>query len=964
MRLLLPGRWERDKIKEGLNSIDPGSFDGALYQIQEIKHSGVPSIFARPFAFTKALESSFPEAVGDFDRLVQGIFLGIIEIAEYKLNKLISLTNTINKFEPYVDTKELDSFYVLKWQGRSIGSMFHDCLVFPGAKFIAASVWRNNPIGSTPEPQYIERDDNGFTLDITRQALDVKIERQMNLFGRDLVKSLFRHWNNKVKETLNIPAGQLLPTWLDRLLDITVDENKWKTTLKPVGSDEDINAQFVHFTNQALDISLKLESDTLTIPMISFNQGNNIFTDSIVKFAGDKYPDLPVTSESMALLDFDNGGCTMSRKPGTSPTYEVRLKGWNEFFSWSPIEENIIDGGMASVQLWPDFKADGWNVNYVYLAVNGDLKKAYCPSIQLLKDNQGTVIKTVGIDDGPSSGCLTNFPIEYVEVLLDVRGGVTPSGIFMDDRPMVNQSSAESTISIDFGTTNTSVGSTDEKTGIADCMAFRHMTRDLFATGYWWHKDNKSLREESRFLPTAFSEDTLTSLPSELLFSSSNEKLQGHDSLKNPILHYTIPHPFFIRKSKEVSAYKMLVDDFKWKSPDVFEGDSLTKAYLKLVLHMALAQLRKDEQCVKVNIIPTYPLAFGESKYKNFKDLLENIFDEINEDTGIALCIAIVNTTRTCQELVSETKAVKAFSARMPEEGRAELVVDIGGGTTDLAMWVKIGSDVYELVESIRYGGNQYLKFLAERFKDQPRDAEGGPIENVEDRVIALQKLIREHKSGINGVFGCYRERERTAARSRINRFFTGIFFYTYRLLEKFNLKKVNFYPVGNGWRLVEGLKNPSYTIDKYVKALFDHKGIDAEVILPIDIVDLKGAVCKGSKIIEKNSDYVHPANIEVKTIAGGTVEVGGELLRWDEMVPTRALSSAPPPEINTTKFIDEFLDATGISDPGVTRSQINAELKKKFGDAYSELPAEQVGLKKSVLSVFLEHIYPRMFLY
>ena len=57
MRLLLPDKWDTDKIKEGLNTIDPASFEGGLYQAQKIKHSGVLSIFARPLAFTKALES-------------------------------------------------------------------------------------------------------------------------------------------------------------------------------------------------------------------------------------------------------------------------------------------------------------------------------------------------------------------------------------------------------------------------------------------------------------------------------------------------------------------------------------------------------------------------------------------------------------------------------------------------------------------------------------------------------------------------------------------------------------------------------------------------------------------------------------------------------------------------------------------------------------------------------------------
>ena len=352
-------------------------------------------------------------------------------------------------------------------------------------------------------------------------------------------------------------------------------------------------------------------------------------------------------------------------------------------------------------------------------------------------------------------------------------------------------------------------------------------------------------------------------------------------------------------------------------------------------------------------------------KYALFKQLVQDLLNQISRETSIALALAVVNTRHLERELVSETMAAKAFSSviRTPDEDRAELVVDIGGGTTDMAMLVRKGNEIYELVESIRYGGKQYLKFLAERFNDQPKD-NGKAINNVEDRVIALQKLIRGDKNGIDGVLRCYGGKGGTAARSRIDRFFTGIFFYIYKLLEKYNMKKVNFYPVGNGWRLIEGLKNPSYTIENYIKTLFKHREIDSEVTLPSNIIDLKGAVCRGAKKIAEDADYVHPKNIEVKTIVGATVKVGEKTLSWDEMVPTGALAPAPLPAINTTEFINEFLASTGISDLRVSKSQINAALRQQFGNAYFNLPAEQVGLKKSVLSVFLEHIYPHMFLY
>jgi len=914
-RLLLPGNWNHIAPKVGLNKIIPSDFEGRLYNSANIKSAGVPSILAHPYVFTKALTMAppNPQAMQQFTSLVKALFLGIVDVNPIDLAIGNRLTKLLQSFEP-----RMNHFYILKWKNMTVGGIYPDCLAFPGAKFVVSSEYeaQSSPVGPHPEPDY-----SGITF----QNLEKEIEKRISLYSPDLVKALFARWIQEIIAILALPSGDGMPVWLQRLLDVSNTE--WNTTLvAPNGSLDD-------FTSVSNTVQLRHNRGITSIPLRKITQ--NIFCERIVQFANGDIPDIPVKSQHLRLIDI---AATTYMREGGNVRYSIQLKGWPGPIQWSPIQ--AIDGDQGSILLWPNFKADGWNVNYVFFAPS-TIFSGLRPKLRLMNADF-TLIKELS----EREGCRTNVPVEYVEVLLQGE----PAGVFVDNRKRIGRGQTNITISLDFGTTHTSIGVKDDNTGEYQLFNFEDMTHDILGMDYFYSDDIEitRVRRGSFWFPPASFDDALTALPSELVFKTKELLLAGDHVLNEPLKNFRLPHP----KIEQDRLHEIIVANFKWNAPEPFTREQLTKSYLKIVLHMGLAVLRRNYLCTNVSIVPTYPLAFGRKRFKEYREILVGpngdggIFAEIFEETGINLSLAIVNTNTGLQELVAESYAAKAFWS--PAPGTAELVVDIGGETTDIALWVN-GN---EFVDSFQYGANRYLQYLARHFRTYPPG-----VTDLNERMIALQKKMRE--SGIGGVLNIYPPAQKVTAQQAIDRFFQGLFEYLYRLLSASGAKKVHLYPAGNGWRLIEGYVPPSDNIPNYVNNWFDGKGISFSVSLPKDS-DYKGLVCKGARRIADGGWYIHPdLTTPVKTILGGDIQVSGVTKKWNDMAPTGPLGT-PPLGFDVTPFIKSLPFSSSVN---IDIATISGLLANHCQNATYLCPGGMLGLNKSIFAVFLEKIYPEYYL-
>lgn len=800
----------------------------------------------------------------------------------------------------------LNDFIVLEWKNQPIGGIYPDCFVFPGAKFEA----------------------DEFSDEIRWNSLTDEVQKKENQLGSDIVRALFTKWINEIASILNLPEGINGPLWFQMLSQVS---NQWISPVQP--SPAALN----EFTTVISNVQLTFNNKLVTIPIRSVTK--NIFCEKIIRFASGKMPDLPVKSEYLNLVDEVNR---------VGDTYQVTLKGWKGTIAWTPQE--IVDGDRASILLWPNFKAADWNVNYI-LFYPSDIFRGHNPSLSLINfDGQNTsCIAEVKEEAGVAAGCATNQEIAHIEVSCDEES----VGIFLDKRPRIDAGVGRRRISIDFGTVYTSLAVWDGENN--NTFILQDMTVDALDMNYY---DQNEFKGFPAWLPTFIG--PITSLPSELIFLSLDVILPAN--LSRHIQCFTIPY------FKCEKLIRTAITRFKWQEPPILEGfrGNLVKAYLKMVMHMALANLRRLHNTQNVTIVPTYPLAFDNQRYTDYMIWLNQLINDLITETGMGIQLE-ATTVNGLQVLVGESYAAKALYA--PPPPTAEFVVDIGGGTTDIALL--IGNNILA-VDSFRYGGNLFLEYLATRIFPNPTKPDfifinDFTYDSIGVKTIALQRAIRVAGS-IRELFNQFNDSQRSRAEEALYRFFDGLFEYLRLLLSANNLQNNIFlYLIGNGWRLIEGFSAVP-NIASFVEQWFDKKGIKLIANLPEGLGWKEVLAIGANKIVEQNA-YDPPKDFldkPIKTISGGKVRMiwnsGNRDFTPTDPIPTDGLGFTlrDNPTFDTTAFVASLPFRPLLDTPlNVIAARLNAEcMVGMWGIA-----GGGVSLARSVFAKFLEKIYPEFYL-
>ena len=678
---------------------------------------------------------------------------------------------------------------------------------------------------------------------------------------------------------------------------------------------------------------------------------DDILCKRVIRFENVKIPDLPVK------LDYVD--CVSAVSP-TDSTYQIKLKGVDRRIPHTP---EFIQGDEASILLWPSFTADDWKVNYFFFHGSkgfNDLK----PFLRLrLKSGSITepfIPPDVKVGMG---GCKTDSPITHVEVLRETNGERENVGIFKDTRIPAPGKTTVYDLSLDFGTSNTSLAI--EHNGIRE-LEIKDETIDLLDK----HYDKNLIHKNSWWLPTYIPPEVsiLKSIPSELIFR--DKFMRSPESLPDPLAKYTIPHPLFFR----IGAEAHITTNFKWEAYKPFRGreEDTVKAYLKTVMLMALAFLRKDYLASGVNLIATYPLAFGSKKRDNYREWLETILSELGGETGMTVEFKTTHTAKSRRDLVAESDAGIARSAPTG----AAFVVDIGGGTTDIALTL-LGRK-FLAVDSIKYAGNVYINYLATKLFPDMLEKESAcrnirdEVEKIQCREIYLQRQIRNKGIG-NGVFEKYRDKpSRDTAQLVLAKFFDGLFEYLCRILHANKLTdNVTLYPIGNGWMLLEGLGIDN--IRTHLKNKFRERGITLDVTIS-QTFTMKGAVATGALEAVRNSDYIPhyiPRNLDeveksyesVGSIVGGKVKIkwsdGEVLTEPNHHVPYKM----PTDNRDVIEFDTmEFIDSLPFSPKDTPKKEVADRLNRACRD-YLGTHEGKLSLTRSIFTAFLEEVYREYYL-
>ncbi|MGR3318232.1 MAG: hypothetical protein ACUZ8O_07090 [Candidatus Anammoxibacter sp.] len=1019
------------------------SYNKMLYDINIINSSGVPSLLAHPFIFSKRLEDRNKTAIDQFNILVKGLFTGIIKLKKIDLKNLGSLGSVIKRFQ----SDKHDSFSVLYWRKNPVGGVHPKCLVFP-----------RNGI----KHAFLEEIDKEIDIEIER------LEKRNIQRGLEEIRFYFKKWTDEVGEIFEnerriTENSYDKPEWLKQLLNMG---NKWlgseievydalvkknalklednslpleQVKLEKNDRDEIIDITLVRYmdnikcsnTNDgtsvnvsAIDKDLKLGADCriecradgknmcpncsgddnkrpvieqesffelssgkfiiwkdfaecsrphgcneITIvdngekrhAILSFGKlkirvdgqiltKNDIFCEKIVKFknTGKKEPDLPIKSAFLDFIDKPNNDSFKFHNGGNE--YKIKLKGIREVINHIAQYDEY---DAASILLFPDFRTREWSINYAFLFLPPEIGRA---SIKLFNVNN----KELGVLKSPNA-IKTDEPVSHIEMLISDK----PMGIFLDSRELIEDSLPQAcSMSIDFGTSNTIVAIKDDQGGgVVNFNAFKLEDKSYDLLRYdMVHK--ALIRNNTYWLPSYMPEGTLISTPSEIIFRDKNEK-NKLESLNRPIYSFTIPNPDYTRHD----ADETVIMNFKWSGKRPFDIESrrtkLVKAYLKMVLHIVLAGCRSNNYS-KIKLVATSPLAFGKNKTEKYKNLLfEEIVKEVMDETG--LVIDSFTGRNGAIRLLSESEAGKA---RCNSVGN-EIVVDIGGGTTDIALF-RNGEIL--AMDSTEYGGKDFIHANADLlFKGlETSFADSGFQFNKDQKEILITKAIRT--DGImNGIIGQMNlqpgDNDYLNINNKISFFFEGIFDYLEKFLVGYNIKEITLYPLGNCWNFLDFYAgNPDDKQDKIDTIVkFIEKNIKPnDIKVNVDVKALehgKEAVATGAlRLLDAGYEPIDITTDEITVhskLGCADVTIGDYTTNGMEDIPFKVASNPDnknkKPKVDARNFIKSLKnwEQRSVSNETTIANEFVDEISKNIRE---DVDGNWV-LRRSLYSIFLSKI-------
>jgi hypothetical protein len=215
-----------------------------------------------------------------------------------------------------------------------------------------------------------------------------------------------------------------------------------------------------------------------------------------------------------------------------------------------------------------------------------------------------------------------------------------------------------------------------------------------------------------RFFPTGLA--YTNPLPTILLDLAEYQAVPFRESRSLPRFVIPPPRPVFDEnEAQHYSTNGVLKQDFKWRGDDI-----LRRAFLEQFALVVAYQLRRELSSLPqvLTLTGSYPLAYDHEQHGHLIEAFEDV-QKIFERGGFQGVVL--------EELISESYANYLFideqyrSMNRNENGRL-LVVDIGGGTTDICVSTEVGRVCY--LDSLMIGGKDISeKLLPYRVLEQDR---------------------------------------------------------------------------------------------------------------------------------------------------------------------------------------------------------------------------------------------------
>lgn len=540
---------------------------------------------------------------------------------------------------------------------------------------------------------------------------------------------------------------------------------------------------------------------------------------------------LPVDGEEEVCVDWPKGGVV--EDPEHPGTWRAHLRGWQRPWEWSVSrfrEEGLSDPGATALLLWPGFEDPSWKAETVVFALRNE--KSTAPPAPTLRcyvagprDKRVTAnLRGPDIELAGTSirGMVFHSHSRFEALELRSPGGQAWGYLLPSRRPLRPSKVASGTLALDFGTSNT----------VAAWLAAGESNPEPLAA------DANAPPLELLAPPSAPEKEEFAAALSLLPFWPS--RVPGRWSIPSELyrLHqagrWTLPHDMLAPGHLD-----LVYSDFKWRD----DNNKLRPAFLSMVLQMVLADLRA-RSVQALDLRATYPLAFEPARLREYVALLQEVVADLRRQTGMTL-----NLVGYADESIS---GLQACGERT---GNLHCVIDLGGGTTDIAVQiVDIKAGLRDrtrrplFVDSLQYAGNQVLASLLA--DDTLIDAlvryghdRFGSVNGDPGRV-ARQVMLRDLRSSPASAPGFWNHiatRQATAAQrfsARNLSLFDAILAYAIRLIDEAEAEmhrigalkagkraEVAVFVVGQGWGLLrlqteKGEHDPRSYVDRRLREL------------------------------------------------------------------------------------------------------------------------------------------------
>lgn len=185
---------------------------------------------------------------------------------------------------------------------------------------------------------------------------------------------------------------------------------------------------------------------------------------------------------------------------------------------------------------------------------------------------------------------------------------------------------------------------------------------------------------------------------------------------------------------------------FKWDSPQGDDRQNIMRSFVSQLVTEIVAQLFKGSNVYPANIqwVFTFPSAFGDTEEANFRTVINEVLNRMPKELG-----------PLDSEPVFLPESIAAYhyfqSHRTLGVGNLSLVMDIGGGTTDLALIGHDGGLLWHC--SLKIGGRSVIidswkkkKHLIEDLMPDFLDLKGAQIESKIETILNLDDPFEKLK--------------------------------------------------------------------------------------------------------------------------------------------------------------------------------------------------------------------------